>query len=148
MALPTTSACSPGQRLSPGARRSRALHVAGSGLTTAPTHGNITVGLAHNRRHSRHNTPRLARTKYVQVLWPGAVPVQVHYAAEDPWVEAEEVEALSDAVGLAGAAFEEHTYPGSGHLFADLDLPEYDRASSDAMWRHALAFIDRAAARS
>ncbi len=77
-----------------------------------------------------------------------AVPVQVHYAAEDPWVEAEEVEALSDAVGLAGAAFEEHTYPGSGHLFADPDLPEYDRASSDAMWRHALAFIDRAAARS
>ena len=79
--------------------------------------------------------------------WPEGVPVQVHYA-DDPWVEAEEVEALGDAVGRAGAAFEEHTYPGSGHLFADPDLPEYDRASSEAMWRRAITFLDRAGARS
>ena len=76
--------------------------------------------------------------------WPAGVPVQVHYAAKDPWVEAEEVEALGAAVGRAGAAFEEHTYPGSGHLFADPDLPEYDRASSEAMWRRAPTFLDRA----
>ncbi len=81
--------------------------------------------------------------------WPEGVPVQVHYAADDPWVEAEEeVAPLGDAVRGAGAAFEAHTYPGSGHLFADPDLPEYDRAASDAMWRSALAFIDRAAAGS
>src|SRR5215217_2015331 len=80
--------------------------------------------------------------------WPEGVPVQVHYADDDPWVEAEEVEALGDAVGRAGAAFEEHTYPGSGHLFADPDLPEYDRASSEAMWRRAITFLDRAGARS
>jgi dienelactone hydrolase len=75
--------------------------------------------------------------------WPEGVPVQVHYAAEDPWVEAEEVAALGDAVRGAGAIFEEHSYPGSGHLFADPDLHEYDRASSEAMWRRALAFLDR-----
>jgi dienelactone hydrolase len=75
--------------------------------------------------------------------WPKGVPVQVHYAAEDPWVEAEEVEALGDAVRGAGAGFEEYSYPGSGHLFADPDLPEYDRASSEAMWRRVLAFLDR-----
>ena len=51
--------------------------------------------------------------------WPEGVPVQVHYAAEDPWVEAEEVAAFADAGKRAGAAFEEHAYPGSGHLFAD-----------------------------
>ena len=79
--------------------------------------------------------------------WPEGVPVQVHYAAEDPWVEAEEVAALGDAVRGAGASFEEHSYPGSGHLFADPDLPEYDRASSEAMWRRALAFLDRVDAR-
>jgi dienelactone hydrolase len=79
--------------------------------------------------------------------WPVGVPVQVHYAAEDPWVEAEEVAALGDAVRGAGASFEEHSYPGSGHLFADPDLPEYDRASSEAMWRRALAFLDRVDAR-
>jgi dienelactone hydrolase len=80
--------------------------------------------------------------------WPAGVPVQVHYAAEDPWVEAEEVAALEVTVRGAGAAFEEHTYPGSGHLFADPDLREFDRASSEAMWRRALAFLDRAGARS
>jgi dienelactone hydrolase len=79
--------------------------------------------------------------------WPAGVPVQVHYAAEDPWVEAEEVAALGGAVKEAGAAFEEYAYPGSGHLFADPDLPEYDRASSEAMWRRALAFLDRVDAR-
>lgn len=79
--------------------------------------------------------------------WPEGVPLQVHYAAEDPWVEVEEVAALGDAVGRAGAAFEEHTYPGSGHLFADPDLPEYDRSLSEAMWERVLAFLDRVDAR-
>src|SRR3712207_1661705 len=77
--------------------------------------------------------------------WPEGVPVQVHYATDDPWVDAEgEVAPLGDAVRGTGAAFEEHAYPGSGHLFADPDLPEYDRASSEEMWRRVLAFLDRA----
>ena len=60
-----------------------------------------------------------------------------HDAAEGPWVE--EVAALGDAVWGTGAAFEEHAYPGSGHQFADPDLPEYARASSEEMWRRVLA---------
>ncbi|MGH3089086.1 MAG: dienelactone hydrolase family protein [Rubrobacteraceae bacterium] len=75
--------------------------------------------------------------------WPAGVPVQAHDAAGDPWVDAGEVAALGSAVREAGAAFEEHAYPGSGHLFADPDLSEYDRASSEAMWRRVLAFLDR-----
>ncbi len=42
-------------------------------------------------------------------------------------MEAEGVAALGEAISEAGAAFEEHVYPGSGHLFADPDLPDYDR---------------------
>jgi dienelactone hydrolase len=91
--------------------------------------------------------PIEAFSEFGVVRWPEGVPVQVHYAAEDPWVEAEEVAALGDAVRGAGASFEEHSYPGSGHLFADPDLPEYDRVSSEAMWRRALAFLDRVDAR-
>ena len=76
--------------------------------------------------------------------WPEGVPVQVHYAVDDPWVEAEEeVVPLGEAVRGAGAVFEAYTYPGSGHLFSDPDLPEYDRASSEAMWERVLTFLDR-----
>lgn len=64
----------------------------------------------------------------------------MHYAAPDPWVEAEEeVVPLRDAVTGAGADFEEYTYPGSGHLFADPDLPEYDLESSEKMWERVLS---------
>ena len=80
--------------------------------------------------------------------WPEGVSVQVHYAADDPWVEAEEeVAPLGDDVRRAGATFEEHVYPGSGHLFADPDLPEYDRASSEQMWERVLVFLERIDAR-
>jgi dienelactone hydrolase len=72
------------------------------------------------------------------------MPVQVHYAADDPWVEAEQdVVPLGDAVRGAGADFELYVYPGSAHLFADPDLAEYDHASSEAMWERVIAFLDR-----
>lgn len=80
--------------------------------------------------------------------WPEGVPVQVHYASGDPWVDAkEEVSPLGDAVRGAGAAFEEYSYPVSAHLFADPDLSEYDRESSEEMWERVLAFLDRIDAR-
>jgi dienelactone hydrolase len=88
-------------------------------------------------------------TEYFGVeRWPEGVPVQVHYAVDDPWVEAEqEVTPLGDAVRGAGAEFEAYIYPGSGHLFADPGLTEYDRASSEAMWERVIAFLDRIDAR-
>lgn len=76
--------------------------------------------------------------------WPAGVPVGVHHAAGDPWVDAEgEVAALGEGVRGVGAGFEAYEYPGSGHLFADPDLPEHDPASSDLMWRRVLGFLDR-----
>ena len=93
--------------------------------------------------------PVEALTEYFGVeRWPEGVPVQVHYAVDDPWVEAEqEVAPLSEGVREAGAEFGEYVYPGSGHLFADPHLPEYDHASSEAMWERVLAFLDRIDAR-
>ena len=80
--------------------------------------------------------------------WPEGVPVQVHYAGSDPWVDVdEEVAPLGDAVRVAGAAFEEYVYPGSGHLFADPGLTEYDQESSEKMWERVLAFLTRIDAR-
>src|SRR5215210_3909107 len=71
--------------------------------------------------------------------WPEGVALQVHYAADDRWVEVEvEVVPLGKAVRGAGAVFEEYAYPGSGHLFTDPDLPEDDPASSEDVWARAL----------
>jgi dienelactone hydrolase len=93
--------------------------------------------------------PVEALTEYFGVeRWPEGVPVQVHYAVDDPWVEVEqEVVPLGEDVRGAGAEFEEYVYPGSAHLFADPDLAEYDRASSEAMWERVIAFLDRIDAR-
>jgi dienelactone hydrolase len=80
--------------------------------------------------------------------WPEGMPAQIHYAVEDPWVEVEEeVAPLGKDVRGAGAVFEEYAYPGSGHLFTDLDRTEYDPASSEEVWERVLAFLERIDAR-
>jgi dienelactone hydrolase len=75
--------------------------------------------------------------------WAGGVPVQVHYKVEDPEVDAGEVEAVENFVRASGAPIEIHTYPGDGHLFADPDGPDYDRASAELMLERELAFLER-----
>jgi dienelactone hydrolase len=81
--------------------------------------------------------------------WPDRVPVQVHYAVDDPWVEAEgEVATLGDTVRGTGSDFEVYVYPGSGHLFADPDFPDYDRASSEEMWERVISFLNKIDARA
>jgi len=121
----------------------------------------FSMGVAHAERltASRPGTlgavlmhgavPVEALTEYFGVeRWPEGVPVQVHYAADDPWVEVEqEVIPLGDAVRGAGAEFEQYVYPGSGHIFADPDFIEYDRASAEAMWERVIAFLDQIDAR-
>ena len=72
--------------------------------------------------------------------WP-SVPVQIHYAVGDPWVEAAQVKALSEAVLDAGQSCAVHSYPGSGHLFADEDANDYDQASAALMLDRVLRFL-------
>jgi dienelactone hydrolase len=73
--------------------------------------------------------------------WPTGLPVQIHYATGDPWVEAAEVASLEEAVRAAGGAVETYTYPGEGHLFADPDGPDYDQESAELMVERELAFL-------
>ena len=75
--------------------------------------------------------------------WPAGVPVEVNYAVEDPWVDVAEVEGLRAAVEAAGADFEEFTYPGEGHLFADTDAPEFVRDSATLMFDRVVDFLER-----
>ncbi|CAA9526179.1 MAG: hypothetical protein AVDCRST_MAG79-531 [uncultured Thermoleophilia bacterium] len=71
--------------------------------------------------------------------WPSAVPLAVHGMVDDPWFE------VDVARGLVAAArdAELHLYPGSGHLFADPDLPEHDAVAAATMRERVLTFLDR-----
>ena len=73
--------------------------------------------------------------------WPH-VPVQIHYAVGDTWVEAAQVDALSKAIGESGQSCAVYTYAGSGHLFADEDTNEYDKASATLMLDRVLKFLE------
>jgi dienelactone hydrolase len=71
--------------------------------------------------------------------WPEDVPLAVHTMEGDPWVDLDAARALT----AEAADGELHLYPGDGHLFADPDLPEYDRAAADRMLHSSLEFLAR-----
>ena len=73
--------------------------------------------------------------------WP-PVPVQIHYAVGDPWVDAAQVKALSEAIREGGQSCAVHSYAGSGHLFADEDTKDYDQASAASMLDRVLRFLE------
>ncbi len=75
--------------------------------------------------------------------WPNGVDVQIHYAEDDPLVDAAVVAAVAAAARAAGASAEVRTYRGGGHLFADEGLPEYDADAAAQMLQASLAFLDR-----
>jgi dienelactone hydrolase len=75
--------------------------------------------------------------------WPADVPVQIHYAVADPFREAAAVAALQQSVRDAGASCELFDYPGSGHLFADPELEEYEPASAELMFRRVSGFLEQ-----
>jgi dienelactone hydrolase len=76
--------------------------------------------------------------------WPSAVAVELHHVAADPLVDMAQVAALRDAVRAATARFDAFTYSGSGHLFTDPDLPGFDPASTEKLYKRVLRFVDYA----
>lgn len=78
---------------------------------------------------------------YGIAAWPAGVPVQVHHAAGDAWVDVPDVEALRQAVARSGARAEVHVYERGGHLFQDRGLPDHDETSARLMFERILAFL-------
>lgn len=75
--------------------------------------------------------------------WPSGVPVQLHYAAADPFRNQEWVDAFQAAVQESGAHLEFHDYPDGGHLFTDASRPqEHAAESAELLWKHVAAFVD------
>ena len=73
--------------------------------------------------------------------WPEGVPVQIHMMDADPWADEDRpvAEALVEEVEDA----ELFLYPGSGHLFADSSLGDYDEQAAALLRERTLAFLDR-----
>jgi dienelactone hydrolase len=73
--------------------------------------------------------------------WPGGVPLQIHMMESDPW--AEEDRPAADALVEEVDDAELFLYPGSGHLFADSSLDDYDEKAAGLLKERTLAFLKR-----
>ena len=71
--------------------------------------------------------------------WPEGVPVQIHAMDADEWFE-EDTAAAQELVGEAENA-ELYLYPGSGHLFADSSLGDYDEGAASLLKERVQAFL-------
>lgn len=97
--------------------------------------------LLRERRRTRHLI-LLGHTAPVKdETWPG-VPVQIHRFETDTWVNPDDVADLRRVVELSGAMFEDHVQPGSGHLFTERHLPEYDADLVSLTCARILDFLD------
>jgi dienelactone hydrolase len=73
--------------------------------------------------------------------WPKDVPAQIHMMDADPW--AEEDRPAAEALVEEADDAELFLYPGSGHLFADPSLGDYDQAATGLLKERTLALLDR-----
>jgi dienelactone hydrolase len=73
--------------------------------------------------------------------WPDGVPVQIHMMDADPWGD-EDRPAAETLVGEVKDA-ELFLYPGSGHLFADPSLDDYDEQAAALLKERTMAFLNR-----
>jgi len=74
-------------------------------------------------------------------VWPTGVPVQVHYATGDPWVEATQLDALVASVHAANAKIDVFEYAAGGHMFADFGLPDYDPEAARLTFDRVVDFL-------
>jgi dienelactone hydrolase len=73
--------------------------------------------------------------------WPEGVPLQIHMMNDDPWAEEDRPAAEALAQDVEDA--ELFIYPGSGHLFADSSLDDYDEQAAGLLKERTLAFLHR-----
>ena len=83
-----------------------------------------------------------APTSEFGTRWPAGVPVQVHAMERDPWfVDDGDLHAARALLTDADDA-KLFLYPGSGHLFADSGLPDYDEPAATQLTRRAVGLLD------
>ena len=73
--------------------------------------------------------------------WPSGVPLQMHVMEGDEWTEVDVLETLVEEAKEP----ELFVYPGSGHLFADASLDDYDERAAELLKNRTLTFLARVA---
>jgi carboxymethylenebutenolidase len=67
-----------------------------------------------------------------------------HYAEDDDWEPAEEVQATEDALRAAGREVAFYTYPGVGHWFFEANRPgSHDAQAAGLAWERTVGFLRR-----
>ncbi len=69
--------------------------------------------------------------------WPAGLAAQIHFAAEDPWMD------VSVPSTLASPDVELFRYAGKSHLFADEGSPDFDSQHAELMLRRVLELLRR-----
>jgi carboxymethylenebutenolidase len=64
----------------------------------------------------------------------------IHYAENDARVNANRVE-YEAALQAAGARYQMHTYPGTGHGFHNDSTPRYVEAAANLAWERTVAWF-------
>ncbi len=67
--------------------------------------------------------------------------IQGHYAENDPYESAEDVNWLEEQLRAAGREVEFFRYPGTKHWFIETDRPEYDPDAAQLAWERLVAFL-------
>jgi carboxymethylenebutenolidase len=76
------------------------------------------------------------------VLGQASTPVLGHFAEEDPYEDQATVTAFEQGLRDAGREATIHTYPGTGHWFAEPSRDAYRPAASDLAFARTVAFLE------
>jgi carboxymethylenebutenolidase len=68
-------------------------------------------------------------------------PVQGHFAADDPFEGPDDIAAFEGALRDAGREVTIHTYPDTGHWFAEPSRDAYRRAAAEQALERTVAFL-------
>ena len=69
------------------------------------------------------------------------IPVQGHFAADDPFEGPEDIAAFEDALRDAGREVTIHTYPATGHWFAEPSRDAYRREAAELALERTATFL-------
>jgi carboxymethylenebutenolidase len=73
--------------------------------------------------------------------WTPGGAVLGHFAADDPYEPAENVDWLIAGLEAAGREVVVHRYPGTGHWFMEPDRDAYNRDAAELAWARTIEFL-------